>query len=145
MLEEQYPPDSRFVVLPMDMDYMEAGKPRSQYPEQLKELKQLKRTKSKSCLPFIFADPRRIRDDKNYFKEIKDCIENEGFRGIKTYPALGYYPFDKDLLPLMLWACENQIPVLNHCIRGTIYYRGDKKRMEPSSHILTINRRKRKD
>ncbi|QBJ86779.1 hypothetical protein DDI74_11140 [Chryseobacterium gleum] len=128
MLEEQYPPDSRFVVLPMDMDYMEAGKPRSQYPEQLKELKQLKRTKSKSCLPFIFADPRRIRDDKNYFKEIKDCIENEGFRGIKTYPALGYYPFDKDLLPLMLWACENQIPVLNHCIRGTIYYRGDKKK-----------------
>ncbi|MGJ1439520.1 amidohydrolase family protein [Sphingobacterium siyangense] len=128
MLEKQYPQDGRFVVLPMDMDYMGAGKPKSDYLEQLEELKKLRRVKSKTCLPFIFADPRRIREQTNYFAEIIKCIAEEGFRGIKTYPALGYYPFDRDLLPLMLWACENNVPVLNHCIKGTIYYRGDKKK-----------------
>ncbi|NML71694.1 hypothetical protein HHL23_18100 [Chryseobacterium sp. RP-3-3] len=70
--------------------------------KQLDELKALKRIKSKTCLPFVFADPRRIRDDHTYFDVIRNCITNEGFRGIKTYPALGYYPFDKDILPLML-------------------------------------------
>ncbi|WP_300691552.1 amidohydrolase family protein [Chryseobacterium sp.] len=133
MLEKQYPVDSRFVVLPMDMDYMDAGTPKSGYMKQLEELKKLRRTKPKTCLPFVFADPRRIKDDTSYFAEIKNCIVHEEFRGIKTYPALGYYPFDKDILPLMLWACENQIPVLNHCIRGTIYYRGNKKK-EWNSH-----------
>ncbi|MDN5396128.1 MAG: amidohydrolase [Chryseobacterium sp.] len=137
MLEKQYPSDGRFVVLPMDMDYMEAGTPPSNYMNQLNELKALKRIKSKTCIPFVFADPRRINDDRTYFDEMKNCIIKEDFRGIKTYPALGYYPFDKDLLPLMLWACENQIPVLNHCIKGTIYYRGNKKK-EWNSHPVFL-------
>ena len=127
MLEKQYPSGAKFVVLPMDMDYMKAGKPEFNYKSQLEELKKLKRTKPKTCLPFVFADPRRIEDDGTYVDEVKNCILHLDFRGIKTYPALGYYPFDKDLLPLMLWACENEVPVLNHCIRGTIYYRGNKK------------------
>lgn len=127
MLQKQYPDNMRFVVLPMDMDYMEAGKPIRSYTEQLKELRELKQKRPEACLPFVFADPRRIRDDAAYHNTVLSCIVDDGFRGIKTYPALGYYPFDKDLLPLLLWACEHEIPVLNHCIRGTIYYRGDKK------------------
>ncbi|WP_343658072.1 amidohydrolase family protein [Chryseobacterium sp.] len=137
MLEKQYPADSRFVVLPMDMDYMDGGTAKFSYPLQLEELKNLRRKKPRTCLPFVFADPRRIKDNPAYFDEIKNCIIHERFRGIKTYPALGYYPFDRDILPLMLWACENQVPVLNHCIRGTIYYRGSKKKEWNSHPVFT--------
>ena len=122
----EYPQDTRFVVLPMDMDYMAAGTPIRNYMLQLSELREMKLHYSKNCLPFIFADPRRIKEDATYIDLIKKCIVEEDFRGIKIYPALGYYPFDEHLLELMLWACENEIPVLNHCISGVIYYRGDK-------------------
>lgn len=127
-LTRQYPLRTRFVILPMDMDHMDAGQPRSNYMQQLAELKKLRRNNPDTALPFVFADPRRIAADPGYMQTIRECIEKEHFRGIKTYPALGYYPFDKDLLPLMLYACEHEIPVLNHCIRGVIFYRGEKKK-----------------
>lgn len=127
-LTRQYPLHTRFVILPMDMDYMDAGKPRCNYMEQLTELKKLRRNNPETALPFVFADPRRLSADPGYADMVKTCIEKEHFKGIKTYPALGYYPFDKDLLPLMLYACEHEIPVLNHCIRGVIFYRGEKKK-----------------
>lgn len=136
-LSRQYPRNTRFVVLPMDMDYMEAGAPAIPYLEQLKELKNLRQKNETTLLPFVFADPRRLAAQPHYYQTIVDCIEKEGFKGIKTYPALGYYPFDPHLLPLMLYACENGIPVLNHCIRGVIYYRGAKKK-EWDQHPLFI-------
>lgn len=125
-ISKQYPIDTKFVILPMDMDYMDAGKPRKDYMEQLVSLRQMRNNHPDTALPFIFADPRRIADDPGYVQVIKYHIEQEGFRGIKTYPALGYYPFDKNLLEVLLYACENEIPVLNHCIRGVIFYRGKK-------------------
>lgn len=127
-LTRQYPLHTRFVILPMDMDYMDAGKPRHNYMQQLAELKKLRKNNPDTALPFVFADPRRISADPGYLDTVKECIEKDRFAGIKTYPALGYYPFDKDLLPLMLYACEHEIPVLNHCIRGVIFYRGTKKK-----------------
>lgn len=72
--------------------------------------------------------------------ELKDCLlkrylEKESpedttrkFVGIKIYPALGYYPFDEDLLPLWLYCVQNNIPITTHCIIGTIFYRGRMKR-----------------
>src|SRR6185436_827568 len=54
-------------------------------------------------------------------------IEKKKFNGFKIYPALGYYPFDVQLLPLWKYAADHQIPILTHCIRGTIFYRGSKK------------------
>ncbi len=126
-LKQQYPDKAKFVVLPMDMDYMEAGKPRKDYLSQLEEVIQLKEKNPENCLPFVFAEPRRIKDSPEYASKIRALITDQGFKGIKTYPALGYYPFDENLLELMLWACENEIPVLNHCIKGTIFFRGNKK------------------
>lgn len=127
-LTRQYPLHTRFVILPMDMDYMDAGKPRHNYMQQLTELKRLRKNNPETALPFVFADPRRLQADPGYMNVVKECIEKDHFAGIKTYPALGYYPFDKDLLPLMYYACEHEIPVLNHCIRGVIFYRGTKKK-----------------
>lgn len=154
-LQRQYPPKSKFVVLPMDMEYMKAGKVKKtgSYHRQLSFLNILKNTpKGKVIEPFLFIDPRRILDQnvatpryKKFFgykvvktKGKKDRIELEKgtvvqdymevhkFRGFKIYPALGYYPFDEQLLPLWLYAVENELPIMTHCIKGTIFYRGKK-------------------
>lgn len=92
--------------------------------------------------PFLFIDPRRIeKEGKSFFDweivngkmVLSDCyvktfIENRGFCGFKIYPALGYYPFDEFLIPLWRYASENHLPIMTHCIIGTIYYRGSIKK-----------------
>ena len=137
-LEKQYPENTGFVILPMDMDFMKAGNATIQYREQMLELAALK--KSHSIYPFVFADPRRIHAEADYFKytfangkvQLEECfiktfIEEHEFSGFKIYPALGYYPFDESLLPLWKYAADNALPIMTHCIRGVIYYRGRKK------------------
>jgi len=147
-LQHQYPTGSGFVLLPMDMEFMEAGPLRKgfSYQKQMEELLEIKYNHSQTAFPFVFVDPRRLVADPNYFKfkvsrgkiEIQDCfikeyIEDHKFSGFKIYPALGYYPFDEKLLPLWKYAADNCLPILTHCIRGTIFYRGKKKK-EWDSH-----------
>ncbi len=151
-LKSQYPSGTGFIILPMDMDYMSAGNSKTRYRDQMEELAKMmnKKIYKNIIYPFVFADPRRMvkvsdenryrEGDKEYFTWsfqnnkitlgdcfIKEYIETHGFRGIKIYPALGYYPFDEKLLPLWKYAADNNIPILTHCIRGTIFYRGEKK------------------
>jgi predicted TIM-barrel fold metal-dependent hydrolase len=136
----------------MDMEYMNAGPITTRYRDQMQELVKVKAMPSNEGLvyPFVFADPRRMvnvqeeksyrEGDKPYFEWsaqngkvilgdcfIREFIEQHRFSGIKIYPALGYYPFDEKLLPLWKYCADNNIPVLTHCIRGTIFYRGVKK------------------
>ena len=138
-LRYQYPDGTKFVVLPMDMEFMGAGKVKHNYYDQLEELAAIKEKCNDIFLPFIFIDPRRIKRDPGFFRYslvndkvvLEDCtvkkyVEGYGFRGFKIYPALGYYPFDEALLPLWRYAAENQLPITTHCIRGTIFYRGKK-------------------
>lgn len=141
-LKGQYPEGTKFVVLSMDMSYMKAGKVKSDYYNQLADLKSLKEKNPEIFHPFIFVDPRRIIEDSSFFGYSidatgnvvldPDCIINEyinvhKFDGFKIYPALGYYPFDEALLPLWKYAADNGIPIMTHCISGVIYYRGTKK------------------
>ena len=69
-LENQYPEGSGFVILPMDMEYMEAGKVKTAYREQMEELARLKQKPDQTHIlyPFVFADPRRMKDEPDYFK-----------------------------------------------------------------------------
>ncbi len=143
-LRNQYPHGSRFIVLPMDMEYMRAGKLKSTgvYKEQMAELVKIKKRVSGEFVePFVFIDPRRIKEQIGFLDysvkdgkvklekcDIKDYLEKYGFSGFKIYPALGYYPFDKDLLPLWKYAADNGYPIMTHCIHGTIFYRGGKLR-----------------
>lgn len=141
-LQGQYPRGARFVILPMDMEYMGAGKVKIGYRQQMKDLADLKEKYPEVLLPFVFIDPRRIAEEPDYFVydtgpdgriRLKDCfiktfIEEKKFAGFKIYPALGYYPFDAALLPLWKYAAENGLPITTHCIRGTIFYRGAKKK-----------------
>ncbi|WP_299179876.1 hypothetical protein [uncultured Aquimarina sp.] len=151
-MKEQYPPGTKFIVLPMDMEYMGAGrlKPENSYQHQMQELADIKENSinKDAFLPFVFAEPRRIKDEKDHFKYtfnngtvtledcfIKEYIEDKKFDGFKIYPALGYYPFDEELLPLWKYAADNQLPIMTHCIKGTIFYRGAKKK-EWESHPI---------
>ncbi|KAA9338786.1 amidohydrolase family protein [Adhaeribacter soli] len=145
-LTNQYPKGTGFIVLPMDMEYMDAGKlGRSfSYLQQMEGLAAIKQKENyrANFFPFVFAEPRRIAAEGNeHFKYqiqegkiiLQDCfikkyIEDYHFNGFKIYPALGYYPFDEELLPLWKYAADNALPILTHCIRGTIYYRGVKKK-----------------
>lgn len=140
-LRNQYPDDSGFVVLPMDMEFMDAGRTRQNYREQMQELADIKENKNYKdrFFPFVFVDPRRIRKETDYFRYhlesgkiilddcfIREYIEVRQFSGFKIYPALGYYPFDEALLPVWKYAAQNSLPILTHCIRGNIYFRGAK-------------------
>ncbi|WP_299887065.1 amidohydrolase family protein [uncultured Lacinutrix sp.] len=144
-LKDQYPSGTKFIVLPMDMEYMGAGpaSPEGSYPEQMKELADIKEDHPDEFLPFVFVEPRRILEDSNQLKYkfdssgkvtledcfIKEYIEDKKFSGFKIYPALGYYAFDEALLPLWKYAADNEIPIMTHCIKGTIFYRGKKKKV----------------
>lgn len=173
-LRYQYPKGTQFVVLPMDMKYMMAGKIKKVPAEHktfielkkvdtdpyLLQLEKLRDIKENGNLihPFIFVDPRRISEsfeaspNQPFFDYViedakvclKDCtiheyLENANrrirFAGLKIYPALGYYPFDIELLPLWAYAADNRIPIMTHCVKGTIFYRGYKK-PEWSRHPL---------
>lgn len=139
-LIKQYPPGSKMIVLPMDMAYMGAGKPKRSYADQMALLAKIKQNHKRECFPFVFVDPRRMEDEGNKFFNysvengtikledcfIKEYILDKDFSGFKIYPALGYFPFDERLLALWKYAADNGIPIMTHCIRGVIYYRGKK-------------------
>jgi predicted TIM-barrel fold metal-dependent hydrolase len=140
-LRGQYEKGTGFIVLPMDMEYMEAGqlRPSYRYRQQMKELAGIKGDHPDIIFPFVFVDPRRIIREPDFFAYsvknekvtwedcfVRDLIENKKFSGFKIYPALGYYPFDTNLLPVWKYAADHGLPVLTHCIRGVIYYRGGK-------------------
>ena len=141
-LVKQYPPGSQMIVLPMDMAFMKAGPPRREYGEQLKALAEIKKKHEGKIHPFLFVDPRRTEaGGKPFFIYeasegkitlgdccIRDYMEGQSFSGFKIYPALGYFPFDVRLLPLWKYAADRGIPLMTHCIRGVIYYRGRKEK-----------------
>jgi hypothetical protein len=140
-LRLQYPPGSAMVILPMDMEFMGAGKPSRSFDKQMEMLAKIKENHPDEFLPFLFVDPRRGKaGGKDFFTYtieknkivlgdcfVKDYIETKDFSGFKIYPALGYFPFDETLLPLWKYAADNGIPIMTHCIRGVIYYRGKKQ------------------
>ncbi len=192
----QLPNGSEIVILPMDMEYMDAGKTKltkkileskdeklakgwdkkdfeDSFKYQMRELWELVNKSDDSgpknkFHPFLFIDPRRVKeenekgrkdgtemffdyelvrtdatgntqnhdesntDGEQYRMELKPSflktyMEDRRFSGFKIYPALGYYPFDDELLPIWRYAAENDIPIMTHCVKGVIYYRGAKK------------------
>lgn len=147
LLARSYDSQSCFVVLSMDMDYMEAGAPTVSYLDQLEELRRIKKTKEDKFLPFIFLDPRRIEATKtalgngNFGIYAKHLLQTQQFDGIKLYPALGYYPFDRSLIDMYEFAQERQIPIITHCIEGTVFYRGSKKGEWNHHPILKYNKK----
>ncbi|HNK63413.1 MAG TPA: amidohydrolase family protein [Anaerolineales bacterium] len=119
-IRAQYPDDTRFVVLPMDMSYMGSGKPLIRYEDQLNELSLLHANHPNTIIPFFAADPRR----ENLMELFNEYVGKRGFRGVKLYPNLGYFPNDAKLREIYRICEQKQIPVLAHCSPGGIRKKG---------------------
>jgi predicted TIM-barrel fold metal-dependent hydrolase len=119
--QRQYPADTRFVILPMDMTFMGAGRLQKSIDEQHSELKWLYRSHPEHVIAFAAADPRHTA----IVAKTKHLLEHEGFRGIKLYPPLGYDPDDAKLRPLYEYAEQRRVPVLTHCSRRGVKSRGE--------------------
>ncbi len=120
LARRMYPPDTRFVVLPMDMTYMATGALRASVDRQHAELRTLRDDHPDIVVPFAAVDPRQER----VVEKTIALLEKDGFRGIKLYPPLGYDPGDARLEPLYAYAEEREIPVMAHCSRYGVYFRG---------------------
>ncbi len=116
-----YPQGTRFVVLPMDMTFMGAGRLRASIDDQHAELARLRDAYPDLVVPFAAVDPRH----PDVVDKTIRLLENDGFRGIKLYPPLGYHPNDPRLDPLYAYAAERGFPVMTHCSRGGVHYRGE--------------------
>lgn len=130
-----YPRNSKFGVLSMDMAYMGAGKVPRAYLEQLQELGELK-LKYPEIIPFVHIDPRR----EDYMDILKKCIEEWGFRGVKVYPPLGYFPYDERMYPVYAYCQTNNLPIVTHCSPfNPVHFKGRKKELR---NLLELSRDK---
>jgi predicted TIM-barrel fold metal-dependent hydrolase len=115
-----YPTNTRFIVLPMDMELMGAGKVDRSIADQHEELARLCGKYPELIIPFAAVDARR--DDVETTKRL---INEHGFRGIKLYPPIGSHPNDPALAPLYAYAEAHGVPVMTHCSRPAgVRYRG---------------------
>ena len=127
---KQYPRDTRFVVLPMDMQKIDRGPVPVGLKEQHDELAQLSDAADPpgSVLPFATVDPRVPESVAECLRAINEL----GFKGLKIYPRLGFAPDHKDLMEKIYpRVVELGLPVMTHCSRGGVQgrwvddYKGD--------------------
>jgi uncharacterized protein len=128
-----YPDGTRFVVLPMDMTFLNAGPVEKSIDDQHGELARVRDAQPDVVIPFAAVDPRH---DGIVEKTIR-LLEQDRFRGIKLYPPTGYHPDDPVLRPLYAYAEEHDVPVLTHCSRpASVQYRGEpteRMRLDPET------------
>jgi predicted TIM-barrel fold metal-dependent hydrolase len=99
----------------MDMEHMLAGNVSKKINEQHEELDLLVQA-GEPIIPFIGTDPRQPD-----ILEFVTKWHKRGFKGIKLYPPLGYYPNDVRLEPVYEYAIEHNLPVMTHCSRGGVH------------------------
>jgi uncharacterized protein len=117
----QYPEKTTvFVVLPMDMTFMNMGELGTPIEEQHQELLDLAGKSNGQIIPFYAADPRH----EDIVKRVRMELTPERFRGIKIYPNLGYKPDHPRLMEIYKICIERGFPVLTHCSPGGIWRYG---------------------
>ena len=118
-----YPEKIRFIVLPMDMAYMGAGKVKEDIDEQHAELARLYKNPNYRdiLIPFAHIDPRR----PSALSRLKSLVEKHDFKGVKIYPTLGYGPNNKVLMDKIYpYMVEKNIPLMAHCSPGSVNMKG---------------------
>lgn len=109
-------PPTKFVVLPMDMAYMNAGKVPVDIDSQHNELANLANKYPEQIIPFAAIDPRR----PHVLDLLKVWVEDKGFKGVKLYPPQGYMPNEPVLMEVYEYAQTHNLPVMTHCSRGGV-------------------------
>ena len=118
-----YPGNTRFVVLPMDMDLSGYGAADEGIEEQHRQLFQMSRNERyrDRLIPFASVHP----DRPNALQVVRRAVEEYGFQGFKIYPPLGYAPDHPVLLDeIYPYLIDNNLPVMAHCSRGGIRHKG---------------------
>lgn len=64
-------------------------------------------------IPFAYVDPR----EPGAAETVRHWVEKEGFRGLKLYPPIGFYPDARELVPFFEAIDELAIPILFHAGR----------------------------
>ena len=124
-----YPSDTKYIVLAMDMEYMEAGKVQN-YDIQLNGLEKLKNNYKGKAYPFVCVDPRRSNSSEELRKLVEKWFKNHKFCGIKLYPPLGFFPFDKKLKGVYTFAQENDLPIIAHASKsGPVFTRMNRQKL----------------
>ena len=127
----QYPEKTRFIILPMDMEYMGSGKPSATYRQQLEELALLRDKYPEAIIPYFAADPRR----PGLLELFNEFINTRGFKGVKIYPNLGYYPDDPRLMEIYAICEKKKIPILAHCSPGGVgLHKASKEQIQAFGH-----------
>jgi predicted TIM-barrel fold metal-dependent hydrolase len=117
----QYPKGKTvFVVLPMDMGFMDLGELDTSIERQHEELLSLAEYYKPQIIPFYAADPRH----PDILERVKNNLARDKFQGIKIYPNLGYKPNDPKLMEIYKLCIEGDFPVLTHCSPGGIWRYG---------------------
>lgn len=136
-VELQYPKDTVFVVLPMDMGFMNMGAPEISIEHQHKELLEMAQSSMGQIIPFYAADPRH----PDIVERVKANLGPKKFRGIKIYPNLGYKPDDPKLMEIYAYCIREDFPVLTHCSPGGIWRYGvSRKERRANSEPLNYKR-----
>lgn len=102
--------DWSHVMLSMDMEYMQAGKVKVPYIKQLEEISAVAKLRPQ-IIPFVHIDTRR----PNAYDFFVNAIEKLGFKGLKLYPKLGYYPHESVLYDIYEYCEDHNLPVIAHC------------------------------
>ncbi len=116
---KHYPPDTRYVILPMEMSGFGYGapvEPLRQQHDQLAELMHHPDYKD-VAIPFATIDPRVDPEAKELWR----VVDSYKFRGIKLYPRLGFSPQDERLMRHVYPQAEERgLPIMTHCSRGGV-------------------------
>lgn len=116
-LVAQYPRGTRFVVLPMQLAGIGQGRVPQPLAAQHDELAALAAAHPGLVIPFAACDPRL----PGAAAEVRRCITDLGFRGLKLYPRLGYAPdhpvLMREIYPLL---AARGLSVVSHCSRGGV-------------------------
>lgn len=143
-LIEYYPPGTKFVILPMDMEHMNAGKVKQGIDQQHMKLAEICSSEKYRdvIIPFAHIDPR----SQTPLNRLRKLVEEYNFKGVKIYPTLGYLPSDKvfmeEIYPFMI---DNNIPLMAHCSRGFVNKHGIPKSeahayADPDNYKIVMDR-----
>ena len=125
-MAKYYPKGTKFVILPMDMAYMGAGKVPRHYKHQLLLLDVLAKENS-NVIPFLAIDHRRPEMSELF----ETYIIDGSFKGIKMYPPLGTFPQDPKYYQIYKYCAEHKIPIMAHCTFGNpVHFKGKKKELK---------------
>ncbi|MCK6691748.1 MAG: amidohydrolase family protein [Thermoanaerobaculia bacterium] len=160
-LREYYPKSAGFALLSVDLEYMGAGTPKKRYAEQLAELAGIQQDPefSEVIYPFLCCDPRRLQPQtprekaveqdftgERFWSAAREYLAGGTFRGIKLYPAIGFFPFDKRLKPVYDLALALDLPIVVHSEIGTVHLKykpTEAERFHPFLNTVLPNRKPR--